>query len=302
MDKNKYKLDKSKMTPDQLDRLERWQQAKDQLHILDDIANIAQEAVRLLDEDKAKGETSNKEMGACLLDMREALNVLKDKEVEPVDNQPVIDAVSKLEKKLTAALKGIEVKPQVNVSSPDVNVPVVDLSGIEKVIKTIPAEFKKAIKLIPQPEPEDNSAMLAVWEGISEQLVSLENATRIKPQPGKIAVSNLADIPVVDTSALATVAKQDDIIDKLDDTETTLEKINTNAEEYGINNIDPVSAVLTYTGKEDKDGNWLVVKIDTTTGTEITYATEANNALVTTYADAWTNHLTLTYGLFSAAF
>jgi len=85
-------------------------------------------------------------------------------------------------------------------------------------------------------------------------------------------------------------------------TETTLEKINTNVEEYGINNIDPVSAVLTYTGKEDKDGNWLVVKIDTTTGTEITYATEANNALVTTYADAWTNHLTLTYGLFSAAF
>jgi hypothetical protein len=85
-------------------------------------------------------------------------------------------------------------------------------------------------------------------------------------------------------------------------TEATLAKVNTNLEEYGINNIDPVSAVLTYTGKEDKDGNWLVVKIDTTTGTVITYATVANNPATATYASAWTNHLTLTYGIFSAAF
>jgi len=85
-------------------------------------------------------------------------------------------------------------------------------------------------------------------------------------------------------------------------TEVTLAKVNTNLEEYGINNIDPVSAVLTYTGKEDKDGNWLVVKIDTTTGTVITYATELNNALVTTYADAWSGRAGLTYNVFSGAF
>jgi hypothetical protein len=85
-------------------------------------------------------------------------------------------------------------------------------------------------------------------------------------------------------------------------TEATLAKVNTNLEEYGINNIDPVSAVLTYTGKEDKDGNWLIVSIDTTTGTVITYATVANNPATTTYASAWSGRAGLTYNVFSGAF
>ena len=86
-------------------------------------------------------------------------------------------------------------------------------------------------------------------------------------------------------------------------TEATLAKVNVNVEKYGINNIDTATAVLTYTGKEDKDGNWLVLKIDTTTGTVITYATILNNAGVLTYAAAWAARATtLTYGTFSAAF
>ena len=77
---------------------------------------------------------------------------------------------------------------------------------------------------------------------------------------------------------------------------------NTALAKFGTNDVDEASATVTYVGKTDKDGNWLVQKVDTTSGTAIRYATVTNNAGVLTYASAWTNRATLTYGTFDAAF
>lgn len=71
---------------------------------------------------------------------------------------------------------------------------------------------------------------------------------------------------------------------------------------YSTNDVEEASSTLTYVGKEDKDGNWVVMKIDESSGTSIQYATVTNNSGTTTYSDAWTNRASLTYNDYSTAF
>lgn len=71
--------------------------------------------------------------------------------------------------------------------------------------------------------------------------------------------------------------------------------------EYGTNDVEEASSVITYVGKEKRDGTWLVMKIDTSSGTSIRYASVENNALITAYDDAWTGRATLTYGTYAEA-
>lgn len=71
--------------------------------------------------------------------------------------------------------------------------------------------------------------------------------------------------------------------------------------QYATNTIDEASDTLTYIGKEDGNGAWLVQKIDTSSGTVFTYATVTNNPTYTTYSDAWTARASLTYNIYSTA-
>jgi hypothetical protein len=71
---------------------------------------------------------------------------------------------------------------------------------------------------------------------------------------------------------------------------------------WGVNNIDEASATVTYIGAENSEGDWYIKKIDTTSGTSFTHATEVNNGSYTTYATAWTARTLLTYGAYSTAF
>lgn len=53
--------------------------------------------------------------------------------------------------------------------------------------------------------------------------------------------------------------------------------------------------LIRYIGQSKPNGDeWLLMKMDKTTDTEITYANVSNNSQ-TTYADAWTDRATLTY-------
>ena len=82
-----------------------------------------------------------------------------------------------------------------------------------------------------------------------------------------------------------------------------LKRVTTNAMgEYITNDVVEPSATLTYVGKEDADGDWYIQSIDTTSGTSIRFATEANNPTYITYATAWTDRATLTYGTYGNAF
>lgn len=87
-------------------------------------------------------------------------------------------------------------------------------------------------------------------------------------------------------------------------TSDTLERITTSSlGSYSTNNIDEASDTVTYIGKEDADGAWFIMKIDTSSGTAFTYATITNNTDQTTgYADAFADRATLTYSTYSTAF
>ena len=67
---------------------------------------------------------------------------------------------------------------------------------------------------------------------------------------------------------------------------------------YKSNDLD-IDGTTTYVGQQKvTTGEWLIQKIDDATGDlTITWANISNNALVTTYTDAWTDRATLTYNL-----
>lgn len=71
---------------------------------------------------------------------------------------------------------------------------------------------------------------------------------------------------------------------------------------FGVNNIEEASATITYIGKEDTYGIWMILKINSASGKVFTYATQKNNDSYSTYASAWTDRVDLDYGTYSQAF
>ena len=192
------KLDETKLTPEQREKLEAYHHNQKQLETLGDIADMTQEVINILDDKTSDKKVEN--LGVLLTDIRETLSALNDKEAPEAPDyaQPVVEAVSKLEKALSASIKAIDVKPQVNIDAPKVNVqpPDVDLKGVEKAVGALPKAFEQAIKLIPRVEiPEqDFTPLIDKLEDLSEQLASIDTATRMKPEMGSVTVSNLNDV------------------------------------------------------------------------------------------------------------
>lgn len=202
----KLKIDETKLTPEQRDKLDNYRAAETQLTTLGDIATMVQTISTQLHESKQSGELGK--VGALLVDMRDALTALKDQEApeSPDYAKPVVEAVAKLERVLSASIKAIDVKPTVQVDAPQVNVPPsnIDLKGVEKILKTdLPKAFEQAIKLVPKAPETDFQPLLDAWEGISEQLLSIENAARAKFSPGSIKVNNAAGSPIPITAPSA---------------------------------------------------------------------------------------------------
>lgn len=186
------RINEAKLTEDQRQQLELYYQTKRQLTALKDIADMVQDISTQLDDKKPLAD-----MGVLLTDIRESLASLNAKEApgSPDYAKPVVEAVTRLKDELTAAIKAIDVKPEIKLGAPHVNVspPSVDLKGVEAVMKEMPKAFEAAIKLIPQPEmpKTDFQPLLDAWQGISEQLASIDMATRMKPQaPTQLKVVN----------------------------------------------------------------------------------------------------------------
>jgi len=66
--------------------------------------------------------------------------------------------------------------------------------------------------------------------------------------------------------------------------------------EYILQDVDETTTTsVTYLGKENTDGTWLIVKIDESSDTSFRYANESNNESYITYATAWAAITSLTY-------
>lgn len=263
------KLRQELLTEEQRTALENYEAQQKQLTILQDIADMTQDMLMEGDKEKKSTQKAVDDMGALLMDIRESLKGLESKESpeSPDYSKPIVEAVAKLEK----ALKGIDVKPEVKVSSPDVKVPPIDLREFNKLLRTeIPTAFEKAIKSMPKLDvpPVDNSELLAVWEGISEQLVSIENATRMKPLPGSMSINNLSEI--------TSVIEQSSTLYK-----TEVDK--------SVTNIIYIGKALI--GTATSAAAWQIKKIDKTVTDNITITYAAAGAFTAT----WTNLSSETY-------
>lgn len=86
-------------------------------------------------------------------------------------------------------------------------------------------------------------------------------------------------------------------------------KVNSNGEviitdAFQANDIDDYTTTsVTYVGLENKDGTWVIKKLDETGNFSLfTYATIINNPALTTYTLAWAARTTAVYNIFSTAF
>ena len=73
-------------------------------------------------------------------------------------------------------------------------------------------------------------------------------------------------------------------------------------DEFQTNDIEEASATVTYIGMEDASGEWYLKKIDTSSDTVFSHATELNNVGTSDYSTAWTGRAGLTYQDYSNAF
>lgn len=231
--------------------IEKRNPANQQLQVLSDVAMMLQEMLGLMDDTKKADEKSVNDLGALLVDIRESLVTLKDKEdpKTPDFAKPVVIAVEKLSREISNQIAKIDVKPEfkpnIAVDAPQVNVrpPGVDLKGVEKVLKEeVPKAFEQAIKGIPKVPKPDYSALLKAWEGISEQLVSIENATRMKPQPGVIKVTNADGSAVSGVSTTPNAATVTSVGDTT--TATTLILANSSRKEIEFYNTSSAKLYL----------------------------------------------------------
>lgn len=72
---------------------------------------------------------------------------------------------------------------------------------------------------------------------------------------------------------------------------------------FNTSDIDEATSTVTYIGKMDADGAWLIMKIDESTNpTAFTYATVLNNPTLTSYALGWAGRTTATYGTYAEVF
>lgn len=272
----------SNISPELKEKMLRWEKNKPefrQLQVMEDVADMVQELVNLGDSSKEATE----KLGALLMDAREQLIRIADrKDPETPDyTKPIVNALGTLQK----ALESKEYNPTIKVAAPKIDTPVAnvtvdapDVSGIEKLLKTeMPKAFEKAISLIPEPEKIDNSDILSKFDEMFEWLESIDQATRKKPLPGSMVISNSPSQPVPITGSITASA-------------STLA-------EFQVNDIE--DDTTSYFGFTEPDGTWLVKKV---TDTLVSYATVTNNDTVTSYTDAWTDRATLTYGRIDEAF
>ena len=87
------------------------------------------------------------------------------------------------------------------------------------------------------------------------------------------------------------------------DSDTALKRVTANAIGEYFMNDKTEDATIVYVGFEDSAADWIVQKLDYTSGLSRRFATKKNNPTVASYADAWAaKDTTLSYGTYGAAF
>ncbi len=269
------KPDYSKISPElraKLEELDKQRPENQSLQVLQDIALMLQDII-MTDDEKRKGSNKTiEEFGALLTDARESLQKIADKKdpESPDFAKPVVEVLSKV----LTAINAKEYSPKIDVKVPNINVPTPqvtvdvdapDMKGIEKLLKTeMPRAFEEAISKIPPTEiPEYPDR----WDEVMQWLESIDTASRMKPLPGSMKVTN------PDGSSIGSFP---------------------NPIDYQAFNDTTTDANLVYLGKSlpgsiITDAVWQIKRYNISAGT-MTFADD-----VTTFTKVWDNRTGYTY-------
>ena len=264
-------IEYSKLDPQTRKLLEDVESRKPEVQSLAELKKVSQSLEGLSAYLQRQNQTTEKTSGDIadvLLDVRDALDEFTSQEApeQPDYAKPVVGAVEDLKTALTAAIKAIEVSPQVAAPNVKVEAPKVDLSGVEKAMKEIPKALEAAIKKIPKTEvpKTDLKPLAAKFDDMLTKLEDIDNGVRMKPQtPNAVRVTNLSEVP----------------------TGVTI---------YDIKNIspstDPEIATYKYFGFLERGGtNWRIMR-KTLAMNVFEYATGTSG-----YSTAWTARASQTY-------
>lgn len=266
------KPDYSKLPEDLKAKLLKWEAnnpANKQVQLLTDIADLTQEMLTAMDDERKGSNKAIEHFGSLLVDMREQLTALNAKEAPetPDNSKPVIDAISKLEKALVAQKAPVVNVPKadapiVNVDAPNVTI---DNKEISKILKTdLPKAFNQAISGIVMPKT-DNTETNQLLEQVAEQLASIDTGVRMKPQAP--TTMGITGVTVVNGSIPVTV-REAEVIEAFDYKTPYIVYIGEAPK--GSAKSDPVWKITKYdftdsedaTGRIKNNGIWLNRKME----------------------------------------
>ena len=207
------KIDRTKLTPEQRDRLDQYEATENAKEAAEKAAQGLTELQKKMDSFSPQLVVSVPGLIEQIEPIRRGLEDLK-KTIQSSDNSAqILKSFQQQSKDILKQLQSLkievpktELKPNISVQSPEVNVSPqvdVDLRGLEKLLKKLPSDFERAIKSFPQTEipPTDFTPLLDKLDAALERLESIDMGTRLKPQfPNTVKVTN-PDGSVVGSSA-----------------------------------------------------------------------------------------------------
>jgi hypothetical protein len=215
-------------------------------------------------------------LGDTTSEVLEDLNVTLSSHLEDIKNkiEPTkIDFSSVLAKLDT--LKDPEVNKEIEKLLTTISKKEVSFKTLEKQLASIEKTFKEHYNK--KKDKKKELDYTEKFDGIQELLSNIY----IPTAPKVIGVNNSSGERINP----ATEDKQDDII-------TAIQEVSG---EYNTNDIDEASSTVTYIGMEREEGNYLMKKIDTSSGNSFQYASVNNNSGYTTYNTAWAARTSLSY-------
>jgi len=245
---------------------------------------------------RAKAEQQHSESTKLQTELLDELRSLN----ESINDQKTID-ISELSDQVSKISEAVDIKEQLELLAAklDFKPQEVDLSGIEMAIKDSKPvinvdleDMKKAIieirqrveeNIVPAPEPgqlpEDYRPYRRVIKA-GNRLIFDDNITSASRGGGG-----------VDTTGLATTAKQDEIVTAIGSITTTPKPTDA----YSISNIE-ATATYKYFGFEDKDGAWYIMR-KTLADNTFLYTAGASD-----YSTAWTDRASQSYASYGSTF
>ncbi len=242
----------------------------------------------LLDINKELKTHENTDLTPVVTVLEEAVSELKsipkDKlKITFPEQQDYTNAFKELlgaTKEVMSAIKAqklVAEAPIVTYEAPDIHVDAPDLKPLSKDLEK---SFLKAVKSIVFPEFD-----------VSEVVKEQKNTTKAVEK----AIRVLEEMPTGGSSGSSSIAPF--LVDGALPITGSITASASTLADFNVNDIE--ESTTSYFGYTKPDGTWLVKEL---TDTSVSYATVTNNATVTSYTDAWTDRLTLTYGRFDEAF